>query len=60
MVHQDLGILDHLTVAENIGVGRFTRSKYLRRIDWRQQEAVARSVLGRLDVPVDVRTRSVV
>ncbi|MFF3895341.1 sugar ABC transporter ATP-binding protein [Streptomyces sp. NPDC001812] len=56
VVHQDLGILDHLTVAENIGVGRFTRSKYLRRIDWRQQEAVARSVLGRLDVPVDVRT----
>lgn len=56
VVHQDLGILDHLSVAENIGVGRFTRSKFLRRIDWRQQEEMARSVLGRLGVSVDPRT----
>ena len=29
VVHQDLGLLDHLTVAENIGVGGFRRSRVL-------------------------------
>lgn len=56
VVHQDLGVLDHLSVAENIGVGRFVRSNTTRRIDWHAQEEVARSLLSRLNVHVDVRT----
>lgn len=53
VVHQDLGLLDHLTVAENIGVGGYIQSKVSRRIDWSAQNAVARKVLDRLDVPVE-------
>ena len=56
VVHQDLGLLDHLSVAENIGVGGYARSSVLRRIDWRAQHAVAQSVLGRLQVTVDPAT----
>jgi ribose transport system ATP-binding protein len=33
VVHQDFGLLDHLTVAENIGVGGYSRTRRLRRID---------------------------
>ena len=53
VVHQDLGLLDHATVAENIGVGGFVRSKFLRKIDWKRQRAVAQAVLDRLQVRVD-------
>lgn len=55
VVHQDLGLLDHLTVSENIGVGGFVRHQVSRKIDWRAQHAIARRVLDRLDVPVDPR-----
>ena len=34
VVHQDLGLLDHLTVAENIGIGGYIHSKVTRKIDW--------------------------
>ncbi|MFE7244160.1 sugar ABC transporter ATP-binding protein [Streptomyces sp. NPDC057580] len=53
VVHQDLGLLDHLTVAENIGVGGYEHSKTTRRINWRAQENIARTVLDRLRVPID-------
>ena len=56
VVHQDLGLLDHLSVAENIGVGGYARSALLRRIDWRAQHDVAQAVLDRLQVPVDPST----
>lgn len=52
VVHQDLGLLDHLTVAENIGVGGYIHSRITRKIDWAAQNAVAESVLARLDVPL--------
>lgn len=56
VVHQDLGLLDHLTVAENIGIGGYIHSKVTRKIDWAAQDEVARRVLGRLDVDIDPRT----
>ena len=56
VVHQDLGLLDHMSVAENIGVGGFVRSKVLRRIDWKRQHEIAQAVLDRLQVQVDPAT----
>ena len=56
VVHQDLGLLDELTVADNIGVGGYRHSRFLRRIDWRRQEQIARAVLARLEVDLDPRT----
>lgn len=53
VVHQDLGLLDHLSVAENIGVGGFAHSRFLRKIDWRKQREIAQRVLDRLQVHVD-------
>src|SRR3954451_33316 len=38
VVHQDLGLLDHLSVSENIGVGGYARSALFRRIDWKAQD----------------------
>ena len=53
VVHQDLGLLDHLSVAENIGVGGFRRTRLLRRVDWSAQRRLAADVLAqlRLDIP---------
>lgn len=56
VVHQDLGLLDTATVAENIGVGGYIRSRVLRRIDWKAQRATAQQVLDRLRVDVDPAT----
>ena len=42
VVHQDLGLLDELTVSENIGIGGFVRSRLTGRIDWKAQDDVAR------------------
>lgn len=55
VVHQDLGLLDQLSVAENICVGGYLRRPISRRIDWRQQDLIARSLLARLDVDLDPR-----
>ena len=52
VVHQDLGLLDHLSVSENIGIGGFPYHPVTRRIDWNAQDAAARRVLDRLDVPI--------
>ncbi len=56
VVHQDLGLLDQLTVSDNIGVGGYHHSRLLRRVDWKRQSRVAADVLGRLDVDVDPST----
>jgi ribose transport system ATP-binding protein len=53
VVHQDLGLLDHLTVAENFGVGGFARTRVLRRIDWRGQQRAAARALAELQLDVD-------
>lgn len=53
VVHQDLGLLDHLTVTENIGVGRFERTKVMRRIDWRRERQAAADTLAALNLRID-------
>ncbi|MDH2413002.1 sugar ABC transporter ATP-binding protein [Nocardioides sp. CER19] len=53
VVHQDLGLVDHLSVSENIGIGGFKRTHVSRRIDWRAQDRVARETLGRLGLDID-------
>jgi ribose transport system ATP-binding protein len=55
LVHQDLGLLDDLSVAENIGVGQFERSRILHRIDWQRQAEVAVAALARVDAVIDPR-----
>src|SRR3954468_13057943 len=50
---QDLGLVDDLSVAENIAlVNGFPRRRRL--ISWRQVRAVAKQVLAVLDAPIDV------
>ena len=52
-IHQDLGLVDDLSVAENIAlVNGFPRRRRL--ISWRQVRAVAKQVLAVLDAPIDV------
>lgn len=56
VVHQDLGLRDDASVAENIGVGGFTHSRFLWKIDWKRLERQAQAVLDRLDVDLDPAT----
>jgi ribose transport system ATP-binding protein len=50
-VHQDLGLFDHLTVAENVFVG-LPYPRRAGRIDWRRLNREAASILDRLRVKV--------
>jgi ribose transport system ATP-binding protein len=52
VVHQDLGLLDSLTVAENVCVGGFPTTR-LGRIDRRERDRMAARTLGRLGVDID-------
>jgi ribose transport system ATP-binding protein len=54
-VHQDLGLIDHLTVADNICVGQFECSRFARRIDARRQAAIAEAALDRLGISLSPR-----
>jgi len=53
VVHQDFGLLDQLTVAENVGVGGFETTSWLYRITWARQEQIAAEVLARLGSDLD-------
>jgi ribose transport system ATP-binding protein len=55
VVHQDLGLLDQLTVAENICVGNFPTSRYTGRIDANARDAIAADILRRLEVAISPR-----
>ena len=56
VVHQDAGLIDHLSVSENVGVGGFVRSRVTRRIDWRRQDEVAARTLQRLGLDIEPRS----
>ena len=51
-VHQDLGLIDDFSAAENICVGHFETSGPFRRISWRTQNRIAAGVLSRLGVSI--------
>ncbi|MFC4049951.1 ATP-binding cassette domain-containing protein [Actinomadura syzygii] len=50
LVHQDFGLLDERSVAENIAVGAFAVRRRSRRVDWAAERARAAEILARLDV----------
>ncbi|MDT4910522.1 MAG: ribose transport system ATP-binding protein [Pseudonocardiales bacterium] len=56
VVHQDLGLLDQLTVAENICVGGFPTSRVIGRIDRAERDKLAARTLQRLGVELDPTT----
>jgi ribose transport system ATP-binding protein len=53
-VHQDLGLVDNASVADNIRVGRFARGRVSRLIRRRAEAEAAAATLARLGVTVDV------
>ncbi len=56
VVHQDLGLIDDLTVSENIGVGGYPVRGPFHTIDWKLQEEVAVAALERLSSSIAPRT----
>ncbi len=52
-VHQDLGLVDELTVLENIRLGQFAVHRMSRRIDWRAERDAAQATLLRLHSDID-------
>jgi ribose transport system ATP-binding protein len=57
VVHQSLGLLDDLTVIENLRLGRFGHRRFSRRIDWAAEYAAVAGVLERLECDVDLNAR---
>lgn len=55
VVHQDLGLLDHLSLAENICVGAYPTTRW-GRIDRRKRDALAANVLSRVGIDLDPQT----
>jgi len=57
ILHQDLGLVGGMSVAENMGLGaRFATSK-LRRIRWSEQRAATAAACKRVGLDVDPRAR---
>lgn len=54
-VHQDLGLVDSLSVTENCRIGRFAARPLSRRIDWKSEHEQVRAALARLDSDLDPR-----
>jgi ribose transport system ATP-binding protein len=52
VVHQDLGLLDHLSVAENVCVGGFPTTGILRRIDRGRRDGLTVETLSRLGLDI--------
>ncbi|MBB5631548.1 sugar ABC transporter ATP-binding protein [Sphaerisporangium krabiense] len=50
IVHQDFGLVQDKSVAENIAVGSFITTRWTRRVDWRAEARRAAEILDRLDV----------
>lgn len=58
VVHQDLGLLGELSVAENICVGGFPRQRITHRIDRHRQRDVALRALRRIGAEIDPGRRT--
>ncbi len=54
-VYQNFHLIPHLSVAENLSLARFAHGKGF--ISWREVNEHAREALGKIDFPVDPRTR---
>jgi ribose transport system ATP-binding protein len=53
VVHQDLGLIDSFSVAENMRVGLFQVRRFTRAIIWRQERQRARHALAELGADID-------
>lgn len=51
-VHQDLGLVDSMSVLDNLRLGRY-ETGFAQRIRWRSERLRARGLLARFDVSVD-------
>ncbi len=54
-VYQNFHLIPHLSVAENLSLGLFTRGRGL--ISWKKVYAHAQAVLDRINFPMDLRAR---
>ena len=55
VIHQDLGLADSLSVAENLGVSSSYGARALAPIPKRREDAVCRGMLDRFGIDVDLR-----
>ncbi len=55
-VHQNLGLIDHLSIAENISIGQDEYAVWSRLLNRRKEAAIAGEVLARLHVLLDPST----
>src|SRR5438270_6954128 len=53
VVHQDLGLIDAFSVAENMRVGLFRAGRFSRAISWRRERELARQALCELGAEID-------
>jgi ribose transport system ATP-binding protein len=56
-IHQDLGLVPTLSVAENLALVTGYVTSRTGRISWRRQRAAAQAALARVDARIDVRRR---
>jgi len=56
IIHQELQLMNHLSVAQNIFIGREPRGRLGLFLDEDKLNAQAREILGRMHVPLDPRT----
>src|SRR6201991_5245038 len=56
IIHQELQLMNHLTVAQNIFIGREPRSRFGLFLDEDKLNAQAREILARMHVNIDPRT----
>src|ERR1700722_7909731 len=54
VVHQTLGLIEEASVVENVRAGRHSASRWLRRIDWKQERESVSVVLERLGARLDL------
>ena len=55
IVHQDLGLIDSLSVTENCRIGRYRPARISRRIDWEAEHERTGEILRRLGSDLDPR-----
>jgi ribose transport system ATP-binding protein len=55
-VHQDLGLVESLSVVENVRVGLFRQRRWTKRVDWEHERDRVRETLARLRSSIDPDT----
>ncbi|NLB43159.1 MAG: sugar ABC transporter ATP-binding protein [Clostridiales bacterium] len=53
MIHQDLNLMNHLTVAENIFIGREFKKRMSLFLDYKTQNEKSREIFARLNLDID-------